>query len=318
VAIVTKTLKTADGDYSSFATWESIEQTDLVADGDSHVLEISAGEYVGGGDVVDWTTDATHFITIKAAAGSEHGGIWGAGAIITSSGVAAITSTVPYTRIQDIELKSVADGSGSTLTSSNDTGYFERLLVQSVAATKSTINGVTVLYPGYLHNCVFKNFNRGIYSLAIAPIRNCVCIGSDRGVSVGTTSAYPIDNCVGFDNVVADFSQSKSGGWTGSGNASEDATAPGTAPITGIVAADFYNFAGGDYRAVEGGALDGVGTDLSGTFTDDITGATRTVPWDIGAWIAVAAPAGGGGFGGIVSPVAASLVDAVAMDITHR
>jgi len=320
VAIVTKTLKTSGGDYSSFQTWESTEQTDLVAAGDSHVLEISAGEYIGGGTVGAWTTDATHTITIKAAAGSEHGGIWGAGAKLSVAGAAVLNISQAYVLVQDIELQSGVDASGNCLAALGDPSYYTGLLIGNDAATRAVVGGVTVISSGYFHNCVIKNFNRGYYSLvSSAPVKNCTFIGNNYGAYVSTAPAFPASNCVGFDNDSLDFFQSKAGGWTGSGNASEDASAPGTAPITGIVAADFYNFAGGDYRAVEGGALDGSGADLSGTFTTDITGATRSTPWDVGAWIAVAAPAGGGdGFGGIVSPVAASLVDAVAMDITHR
>lgn len=39
-----------------------------------------------------------------------------------------------------------------------------------------------------------------------------------------------------------------------------------------------------DYSLQSGSPAIGAGTDLSATFTDDITGATRSAPWDIGAY----------------------------------
>lgn len=44
------------------------------------------------------------------------------------------------------------------------------------------------------------------------------------------------------------------------------------------------SLANGDFRLVEGANAIGTGTDLSSYFTTDITGATRTAPWDIGAY----------------------------------
>lgn len=55
--------------------------------------------------------------------------------------------------------------------------------------------------------------------------------------------------------------------------------------------AKFTNITSGseNFTLQSGSALIGVGTDLSATFTDDIIGVTRTVPWDIGAFKFVAA-----------------------------
>ena len=55
---------------------------------------------------------------------------------------------------------------------------------------------------------------------------------------------------------------------------------------------EFEDYANGDLRLKAGSALIGAGTDLSADFTTDITGATRTIPWDIGAF---EYSAGGGG-----------------------
>jgi hypothetical protein len=62
----------------------------------------------------------------------------------------------------------------------------------------------------------------------------------------------------------------------------------GTSGLRSLVASNqFTNLgAGTEDLSLKGGADSiGVGTDLSSSFTTDITGATRTVPWDIGAFM---------------------------------
>lgn len=58
-----------------------------------------------------------------------------------------------------------------------------------------------------------------------------------------------------------------------------------TTCVSGVSAATaFTSAAGGDFTLPIGSPLRSVGTDLSATFTDDYTGATRVAPWDIGAY----------------------------------
>lgn len=72
---------------------------------------------------------------------------------------------------------------------------------------------------------------------------------------------------------------------TGSNNISSDATAPGTNSLINQLATDiFTDAANGNFTLKAGSPAIGAGTDLSATFTTDITGATRTTPWDIGAF----------------------------------
>jgi hypothetical protein len=69
MAVITKTLIVGGGgDYTSLATWESTEQTNLVTATNTHVLNCSPGEEdVGTGQftLAGWTTNATYFITIQ-------------------------------------------------------------------------------------------------------------------------------------------------------------------------------------------------------------------------------------------------------------
>lgn len=59
----------------------------------------------------------------------------------------------------------------------------------------------------------------------------------------------------------------------------------GTVQTTNLITnPSFTNGPGGDFTLALGSAALDTGTDLSGTFTTDLTGATRVAPWDIGAY----------------------------------
>lgn len=58
----------------------------------------------------------------------------------------------------------------------------------------------------------------------------------------------------------------------------------GTTNQVNGVETTFNNASLGDFSLKDGGYAVGVGLDLSSIFTTDITGATRTVPWDLGAY----------------------------------
>ena len=86
----------------------------------------------------------------------------------------------------------------------------------------------------------------------------------------------------------SDFNATGSGGH--SNNASSDGSALGTNSRTNQTFS-FVNAAGGDFQLQAGdtGAKGfGLSDPASGLFSDDITGAARTNPWDIGAWRAAA------------------------------
>jgi hypothetical protein len=91
VTVITKTIDASGGgDYTSFTAAEAAvptlgTSTDLVANDEAIVFECVAGTYdetvtLSGG----LTTDATRNVTYRAAAGSEHGGVFGAGVNIES------------------------------------------------------------------------------------------------------------------------------------------------------------------------------------------------------------------------------------------
>ena len=102
--------------YTLISTWEGDQQQDLVLGGNTAVLECYKGTTIEGGwnadgslndsvNVNGWTTDASHYVTIKAAAGNENNGVSGAGFTLTSiNSTNIVSSSEDYTRILDIEV----------------------------------------------------------------------------------------------------------------------------------------------------------------------------------------------------------------------
>ena len=65
-------------EYTTLAAWELDRRGNIVT---RDIVEVA--EIYGGGDVgpviilqANWTTNATHYIHIRAAAGEEHGGVY--------------------------------------------------------------------------------------------------------------------------------------------------------------------------------------------------------------------------------------------------
>lgn len=302
MAVVTKTLKSSGGDYSLMSTWESTEQTDLVSAGDSHVLECYNDWPSGLSDSVaisGWTTGASNTITIKAAAGEEHAGVIGGGFWITSaSGAGTISCSQYYTVLEGIESVCTATNANQVTSSFRVTGYYctlRRCIGKAASASSGGFynGGSNNTY----ENCLsHSNAGAGFIGTGrYATLRNVTAVNnSTYGIRNQETnpvfySSFTATNCVAYGNTTADWEDASGADkWTGTGtgyNGSGDGTEPGaTGAVSTVASTDFTDYSGGDYSVSgTGSALYDAGTDLSGTFTDDITGATRS-QWDIGAY----------------------------------
>lgn len=284
---------TTGGDYSLMSTWESTEQTDLVTATDTHELHCYADWPSGLNDQFDiagWTVNASSFITVKAAVGHEHNGVPGAGFYLASNNSgAAFDLNVAYTVVQDVEFRCVYNGSYPAIDlGSCNAAVLERLIAQNTNASNSIAAIEIRASETFIRNCLAINLNGAAGRIdqrqnTPSEISNCTFVGDLQWAATSTVDV-PIRNCVFYGDVATTSSSySASTGY----NAFSDAIdAFGTNQVVGLTTADFVDYANNDYTPAEGGALDGAGADLSATFTDDITGATRTTPWDIGAYIA--------------------------------
>ena len=280
--------------YTTITDWEAAAQTGSATNAaqtvecynDFPALEpTEAGLSIGG-----WSaTNAGNHPTIRAATGQGHNGVPGDGFILSLS--TAMTVEQSFTLIQDIGISTNVAGMNSpVLTTQNATGVvYERLVCFFDANShgfnvdsgsnptyrnllvRGSIDGIAINCNGtnvVAENCTVTDYVRsGFYVNATTSVTNCVASSSGANGD--------------FENVSP-----------GANNASSD----NTAPITGVVETDGVDYvqpSALDYTPTPSpGKLDGTGLDLSLTFTDDITGATRTLPWEIGAYDIIGAPAG--------------------------
>jgi hypothetical protein len=130
-------------------------------------------------------------------------------------------------------------------------------------------NGLTL----NIYNNTFYNNTDGIYLPSVTRTTNYVIKNNifqdaaNYGIDdPNTTATYDIDyNCF-YSNTTGDIRNASKGANDQDGDPGMTAPATDDFTLTGL-----------------GLAVDN-GLDLSGTFTDDYAGTTRTVPWDIGAY----------------------------------
>lgn len=112
MALVTKTLKEVGGNYSAMVTWQSLEQTNLVTDGDTHLLSIEGTWADVEPDIVflaGWVADPTHNITIDCDSKSRSRMPWSVTAYqlkrsINTGNNGALDVAVPYTVIKRLQV----------------------------------------------------------------------------------------------------------------------------------------------------------------------------------------------------------------------
>jgi hypothetical protein len=288
-------------------TWESAAQTAFDAS-EPYTLECF-GDYASGLNenvtIDGWTQPTpTNNLTIKAAAGEEHNGVLGAGFYLTQVGGASVCMA-PYLDnmvIQDIGFLKTNNGVVALLTkfSAQDNLLVERCWGIETANNSTTqILRFRNLTNSVVRNCIALYGGNACFivgeNVTALSVENCTAVGQSTH-SVPTVDGFTVStqttlkNCVAITTTGDDYNGTANAASTN--NASEDITAPGANPVTGILTTDFVSYTDditGDYTPASGGNLDGAGADLSGDFTDDITGATRSVPWEIGAYEIAAA-----------------------------
>lgn len=151
-----------------------------------------------------------------------------------------------------------------------------------ISVTHTQLNGGTKTLTADIHNNTIVCNSLGTYGLQAFPqqaisgtaamnatIRNNVIVGATTACCLYTPSG------------------ATSGTITASNNATSDGTADawgGSDHIENIVAADTFTDPAADWSILESSSLAEAGYDLSGSFTNDAYGNTRSVPWQIGAW----------------------------------
>lgn len=307
MAIVTKTLRAAGGNYTLASMWNSGEATDLVTAGDQHVLKCYDDWPTGLLDTLNvsgWTTDGTRNVTIEAADGEGWDGDKSKGFWIrrATNFQACITISQEYTTLRNVRVTNPNNGgSGITTAAGCDGSTIERCYAAGGEAGTNTsgagikLNSITNGQPVHVRNNLTYQARNGIYVVSPttgAYIEANTCIESElAGIYDAVNNvetAFEINNNASYGSTT-DFNSVGSNTPTATNNSSQDLTAPGTNPQLSLSTLDFNDYAGGDFSPAASGKLDGNGADLSARFTDDITGTTRT-QWDIGAYLLAGTP----------------------------
>jgi hypothetical protein len=303
----------AGGDYADLEAWETAQARNLVSADEIAVAEILAGNTSDtDAGFSGWTTDSTRKIIIRPVSGAEFSGIRQASGggnarlTFTGSGSGCVRLASGNIELSGLEIVCTASSEPAiSILSANNISIKNCFIDASSYTQNTTFTSAITGFVGRtgikIQNCVVLSSGRAIDARASTStsVYNCTIVGSGAGNS---TFGLMVDASVLSDNnvVVGFVTEDIFGTPSGSNNATQDGSSGIT--ISTSAGVDLTNAASEDYTPVSGGALDGAGTDLSAFFTDDITGATRTTPWDIGAFAIV------GGASTTVAPYGSHLI----------
>ena len=266
------------------------------------------------GNVVFDTDTATFLLKLTAAAGAEHDGTgYGNGARINLGTFDSLVFNETVNGdLDDVEVSKLAiDASGAgnrgiNFSDGSNSGRFtaNRMLIEGDADTiVGIIKSTSVNNMKLTNNIVFGIGNgagdggisfQGAASGTDIEISNNTCIKNfDNIISEGGVAAVGTlvvkNNLCQSDSGGADYRDDGTGFGTAAKNVSEDATSPDASYQSKDLHTNsiFNGFATDDYTLDSAGdatnlAIADDGDDLSGSFTDDIIGQTRST-WYIGA-----------------------------------
>jgi hypothetical protein len=106
------------GDYTNLTDWEDARRGDIVTGNTIEIAECYGGDCANAATISfasgNWTTDSDHYIVVRAAAGEKHEGTYDASkARIGDGSTGAISSSVPYTYVEDMIIYTAAGGGGT-------------------------------------------------------------------------------------------------------------------------------------------------------------------------------------------------------------
>lgn len=319
---VTKTIKSADGDYTSLSAWESANQADItLATGSDTIQQAECYNFASADTLTlsGWTTAAGQYIRIFTPQAQRHAGTIASGFRLTQNGSdGAIRLAEEFVRIEGLVvlITDVGDNGIGDVGIPNAAGdiRISHCVVASTLSPVSTQTGRGLNFSSLAATPVLKAWNNIIYDFGNG--------GSSTGFGISLISssavAYLYNNTVHscrFGIVTGSANHllknnlcdsNSAGDYTGTVSASSvtNLASDTTSPNNDLDSQDpaYVDEAGDDFHLAAGDAVD-VGTDLSADanlpFDDDIDGETRSGAWDVGADEIVAA-----GGGGLAIPIA--------------
>lgn len=311
----TVTVKSAGGDYSSLSSAEAGEQGDLVSLDRQLDIECYSMADTTAVTIIGWTTDATRYVRIVAPSAERHAGVWSTSKYrlsVASAFTTILNVNEEFVRIEGLQVEgtdNTANGHGllsvdsiAVAASSDvrvDTCLFRKGCSRNASHQIACGAGKTTIRNSVVYGSLGSTASDGINCTFGANAATVIC----DNVTVASAGRY------GFNRVSGTMTlQNCYTGGNGTdaynGTITRTTCAHSSASVfTGSTAsiahstANFTNVTAGseDYHLVSGASatLKTGGTDLSGTFTTDIDGETRSAPYSIGADQIVSAAAAG-------------------------
>jgi len=298
-----KTVCPSGCDYTALETCMNANEQNLVTADKYFDVEIS-GTWASADTTIvvvhNYTTDATRYINIYTTGDARHDGREKAVSgrsnyLLTPSGVGtAVTVQSGYIRVDGLEISGV---SGNYTFGIFSAGYntIKNNIVRDNNDTPEDgygLSGIGKINDGavsYIYNNIIYNISHRLgYSNGIRFYDSVGVIYNNTVFNIEGTGILAQYQGTFRNNISmgcgTDFSITSSA--TQQYSLSEDATATGTGSLANkTIANQFVSVTAGAenfHLKVGADAID-AGTDLSGTFTTDIDGDTRTGTWDIGA-----------------------------------
>lgn len=322
MATIIKSIGSAAGrDFATIQAWVNSIPIDLVADGNAYVGELyNDSEFstltTGKVSISGQTTDATHNITLRCAAGHSfrhhpnrannplwynqaYGvGISGPGSNV--SGTQVIFVSTPYTVIDGLQVMTTGANQGYPLTAVG-TGIVVKNCILIGSAAEPPTYAHTVINGGALiYNCLLAcnvTSRSSALSLSTGTAINCTVVRPTTFTSAysdGILQNYGtnlVKNCAifGFPTGAGNSQNSFQSGTDYNATDRASGLAPGgtnaTHNLTSVVYADQFVNTVSDFRLKAGNALQDKGVNLAVTYAaEDILATTRQSLWDIGAY----------------------------------
>ena len=164
--------------YASLNEWEADEQTDLVTDGDIHVVICEGATADTTAVSVDgWTTGASNYIQIKTDTAGRHDGKWATGAyrlVVALEYYAPIALNVEYIRIEGLQVEQTGAYAGggygiyNLINGSSSDIRIDSCIVRYTggAGQGTSISGIGDVESSAkitVTNCAVYDFQNGIY-----------------------------------------------------------------------------------------------------------------------------------------------------------
>jgi hypothetical protein len=308
--VITKTIRTSGGDYTTLAAAESGEQAlraNLVGSDEQLTFECYAGVSDGPVTFAGWTVDSTRFIKVIVPPAERHAGVWDDTKyrITSTVGAACVEVQISYMEFTGLQVSTNNTSELCAGIIAYNAGAAMRLVDSCIIRSTVACIGPGLGYQSstaaghlqvYINNIVYGY--SGTNGLGIYARGN----GSTSRVIGYNNTVYNCytgirsrdDNCLYKNNLVIGcvdaFLPTTAFENGTSYNAYDEGTDPGTNGIDLSGSTDAQIFTDAtifNFHLIPTSTAKDVGTTLSGdsntSVTLDIDGATRIAPWDVGA-----------------------------------